>query len=154
MFNIDFDLGKGKNNSNHSRHKSVDILSEMTTFGKQQSRANTDSRSAGGDLDESAGSKSRINIEQPVAPLVITRKPSSESKHVNNNIQKEEQNQEQEEILNIKVAEPPKKVDYAVDFKESNSQDDDFGTPFITLALALDPLKQVVVEILVLLRNH
>ena len=45
----------------------------MTTFGKQQSRANTDSRSAGGDLDESAGSKSRINIEQPVAPLVITR---------------------------------------------------------------------------------
>lgn len=132
MFNIDFDLGKGKNNSNHSRHKSVDILSEMTTFGKQQSRANTDSRSAGGDLDESAGSKSRINIEQPVAPLVITRKPSSESKHVNNNIQKEEQNQEQEEILNIKVAEPPKKVDYAVDFKESNSQDEDFGTPFIT----------------------
>ena len=81
----------------------------MTTFGKQQSRANTDSRSAGGDLDESAGSKSRINIEQPVAPLVITRKPSSESKHVNNNIQKEEQNQKQEEILNIKVAEPPKK---------------------------------------------
>ena len=60
----------------------------MTTFGKQQSRANTDSRSAGGDLDELAGSKSRINIEQPVAPLVITRKPSSESKHINNNIQK------------------------------------------------------------------
>lgn len=135
MFNINFGLGESNNNSAHTRNKSVDILSEMTTFGKQQLGVNSGNHLSRDYSDKSNESKSKMIIEQPVAPLVITRKPSSGNNQSDNNVsnnKQQEQNQEQEEILNIKVAEPPKKVDYAVDFKESNSQDDDFGTQFVT----------------------
>ncbi|KAL6452462.1 hypothetical protein SBY92_001720 [Candida maltosa Xu316] len=38
MFNIDFDINKSNNDVGHSRNKSMDIFSEMSTFGKEQAR--------------------------------------------------------------------------------------------------------------------
>ena len=126
MFNIDFNISNfAKNLSNgnsHLRNKSVDLFSEVSTFGKEQNRVKSPSA-------EKSSSPSKTDINMNKSPSEESIKPLLPHK----NTKPQVVNTGYDELLNIKVAEPPKIVNYEVDFKESNSNgEDDFGTSFLT----------------------
>lgn len=129
MFNIDFDISKlTKSFTGHSRNKSVDLLSEISTFGKEQVRVKspTPEKSTSMELNTTV---SKSSSEESIKPLSPHKNTKLEEQKENNKVEEEEE----EELLNIKVAEPPKIVNYEVDFKESNSKgEEEFGSPFVT----------------------
>ncbi|RCK55291.1 hypothetical protein Cantr_03811 [Candida viswanathii] len=141
LFNIDFDVGKIAKNithgsKGHSRNKSVDLFSEVSTFGKEHVRVKspTPEKSMMPEIDTSVN-KSVVSEEsikplsphKNVKPVEEQPKPKPEPQP-----QEDDDDDEDDELMNIKVAEPPKIVNYEVDFKESDSKgEEDFGSPFV-----------------------
>ncbi|RCK67704.1 hypothetical protein Cantr_03273 [Candida viswanathii] len=136
LFNIDFDIGKIAKNithggMGHSRNKSVDLFSEVSTFGKEHVRVKspTPEKSMMSEIDTSVN-KSVVS-EESIKPLSPHKnaKPAEEQPKPKSDPQPQ---QDDDELMNIKVAEPPKIVNYEVDFKESDSKgEEDFGSPFM-----------------------
>ncbi|KAI5957614.1 hypothetical protein KGF57_003308 [Candida theae] len=102
MYNIDFNTSESSPKAQHQLHQK----SKSTDFNSRTSFA------------ESSHSKASTSASHTSAPL-------------RNNSNKEPPNAVPEK-LDIQVAEPPKAVHYAVDFRVNNSNDCDFGNKYTT----------------------